>query len=63
MQLPKINFRVFWGILMVIVYACMAYLLIFTSLFEHAVPGVLRIVFGVVFLIYGVYRGYRIYKA
>ncbi len=53
-------FRVISGIIMVTIYLCMAFLLIFTNLF-HNVPLWVRYVMGVVFFVYGIYRGYRVY--
>ncbi len=47
---------------MVIIYGGMAYLLILTAFFDAVMPLALRIVFGVVFLLYGVYRAYRVWK-
>jgi hypothetical protein len=40
----------------------MAYMLIFTKLFFETLSQPLRIFFAVVFAVYGVFRGYRLWK-
>jgi len=57
----KPNFRFIWGLLMVAIYFCMFFLLVFTSLFGN-IPSTFRIVLGVIFLVYGLYRGYSVWK-
>ena len=60
---PRLSpLRLTMGILMVAIYLAMAYALLFTPLFTHTVPSWVRYVMGVVFFLYGIYRGYRVYK-
>ena len=54
--------RLTMGIIMVAIYLAMAYGLLFTPLVTHTVPSWVRYVMGVVFFLYGIYRGYRVYK-
>ncbi|WP_080905710.1 hypothetical protein [Parabacteroides sp. Marseille-P3160] len=61
-QQEKSKWGLIWGVLMVVIYGGMAYLLIFTAFFEAILPLALRIIFGIVFLLYGIYRAYRIWK-
>lgn len=63
MEQKKSIFRLVWGVLMVVVYLGMAYLLVFTSLFKETMPSTLRLIFGALFTLYGVYRGYRVWKS
>lgn len=57
----KTNFRLLWGILMVVIYLGMFFLLVFTNMFMN-LSLTLRIICGSAFLIYGVFRGFRIWK-
>lgn len=54
-------FAVITGIIMVAIYLGMAFLLVFTTLFVGKVPEWVRYMMGVVFFLYGIYRGYRVY--
>ncbi len=54
-------FAVITGIIMVTIYLGMAFLLVFTTLFVGKVPEWVRYMMGVVFFLYGIYRGYRVY--
>lgn len=58
----KKYFKLVWGIMMVIIYISVAYLLVFTPLFRATIPLWIRISFGVIFSVYGVLRGYRLWK-
>ncbi|MEA4918516.1 hypothetical protein [Proteiniphilum sp.] len=58
----KKGFKLIWGIMMVIIYVSVAYLLVFTPLFRENIPSWIRISFGVIFSVYGVLRGYRLWK-
>lgn len=49
-----------WGIFMTMIYFGMALLLIFSEVFE--IKQSLRIIIGILFLIYGMFRGYRVWK-
>jgi len=55
------SFLLVWGILMVIIYMGMCYMLIFTGLFKQFSPT-LRYIFGGIFLVYGVFRAYKIWQ-
>lgn len=58
----KINlFAVISGVIMVAIYMGMAFLLVFTTLFVGKMPEWVRYMMGVVFFLYGIYRGYRVY--
>jgi len=62
MALKKnLSFRLIWGILMVVIYLGMSYLLVFTNLFTQF-SLTLRIIFGIVFLLYGIFRGWKIWQ-
>lgn len=50
-----------FGIIMVVIYLGMAYLLLFTPLFDTFSP-IARYILAAVFLVYGIFRGYRQYK-
>ncbi|SCD19812.1 putative membrane protein [Proteiniphilum saccharofermentans] len=58
----KRGFSLVRGIMMVIVYVSVAYLLVFTPLFRGSIPAGIRIAFGVIFTAYGILRGYRLWK-
>lgn len=55
-------FKLIWGIMMVIIYLSVSYLLVFTPLFQERIPAGIRIAFGVIFTTYGILRGYRLWK-
>ena len=58
----KINlFAVISGVIMVAIYMGMAFLLVFTTLYVGKMPEWVRYMMGVVFFLYGIYRGYRVY--
>ncbi|MBR5002389.1 MAG: hypothetical protein IKY13_02620 [Bacteroidaceae bacterium] len=56
-------FVIISGVIMVAIYMGMAFLLVFTTLFVGKVPEWVRYMMGVVFFLYGIYRGYRVYKS
>lgn len=56
-------FAIIMGCIMVLIYMGMAFLLLFTSLFFGKMPEWVRYLMGVVFFVYGVFRGYRVYKS
>ena len=55
----KINMGYIFGIFMILIYFGMAYLLIFTPLFENTFSEIFRYSIGIVFAIYGIFRAYR----
>jgi len=60
----KFSFKMIWGITMVLIYLGIAYLLVFSPLFEErsTIPKTIRIAIAVLFSVYGIYRGYRLWK-
>ena len=58
----RLNPGYIFGIFMIIVYLGMAYLLVFTPLFEQNFSPAFRYSIGIVFLRYGVYRQVKAYK-
>lgn len=66
------NFRFIWGVFMVIVYLGVAYLVVFTPLLirynardnnpENDEYFIVRIALGLLLFIYGLFRGYRMWK-
>jgi len=57
----KLNFKFIWGILMIVIYFGMSFLLVFTTLFV-SMSLTIRLIFGAIFLIYGIFRAYYIWK-
>ncbi|MCL1868738.1 MAG: hypothetical protein FWF72_07350 [Paludibacter sp.] len=58
----KFSFRSFGGIMMLIACALMVYMLIFTHRFDLLLPKAMRIIFAVIFGLYGIARAYQILK-
>lgn len=56
-------FAVITGIIMVTIYLGMAFLLLFTNMFVGKVAEWVRYLMGVVFFLYGIFRGYRVYAS
>jgi|WetSurMetagenome_2_1015567.scaffolds.fasta_scaffold682890_2 hypothetical protein len=57
--MKKLNFRLLWAMFMILVFLGMFVLLVFTGYFS-AMSIVLRIILGVVFLVYALFRGYQV---
>ncbi|WP_455498581.1 hypothetical protein [Coprobacter sp.] len=55
----KFNMGYLFGIFMILIYFGMAYLLVFTPLFENTFSEIFRYSIGIVFAIYGIFRAYR----
>lgn len=55
----KNNIGYLFGIFMILIYFGMAYLLVFTPLFENTFSEIFRYSIGIVFAIYGIFRAYR----
>lgn len=51
-----------FGMLMLMVYWGMGYLLVFTSLFEEKIAPIWRYLMGGLFFVYGCFRAYRQFK-
>ena len=56
-------FAIITGSIMVAIYFGMAFLLVFTTLFIGKVPEWVRFFMGGVFFLYGIFRGYRVYRS
>lgn len=54
------TWKLIFGIFMVLIYLGMAILLVFSEFFPIAEPY--RIIIGVLFFLYGLFRGYRVWK-
>lgn len=52
--------RVLWGLFMTVFYLLMAFLLVFSDVLE--MPYAFRIMIGILFFAYGLFRGYRVWK-
>lgn len=57
----KSPIRKIYGIFMVFFYLCVSILMVFTPIFESVHLGI-RIVMGILFFAYGIFRGYRMWK-
>lgn len=62
MELKRINGKMAWGIFMVWIYLSMAFLLIFSNLFEDNMSFTMRMVCGAFFAGYAAFRIYRLIK-
>lgn len=58
--MKKLNFRLLWGMFMTLIFLAMGVLTLFTNYFMTM--GALRIVFGIVFFIFSIYRAYQIWQ-
>ena len=58
-RLP-LGMNVVLGMIMIAIYLSMAYLLLFTTFFSN-LYDIVRYIMGVVFAVYGVFRGYRLF--
>jgi len=58
----KLNFKLVWGVFMVLIYFGMAFLFVFTNLFAN-ISLTFRIIFGVLFFTYGIFRTWTIWKS
>ncbi|MCL2597522.1 MAG: hypothetical protein FWD66_07685 [Paludibacter sp.] len=60
--MKKLSFGSIGGILIIVACVLMIYMLVFTSRFDFWMPKTVRIVFAVVFGLYGIARGYQFFK-
>lgn len=60
MTLPASKWRLVWSLFMIAVYVGMAVLLICFSIFD--IKQTYRILIGAIFALYGLFRGYRVWK-
>jgi len=51
-----------FGLLMAVLYIIAAFVIAFTSFFEHSFTQPIRYGIGALFLLYGIFRGWRIFK-
>jgi len=58
--MKKLNFRIIWGMFMALIFLGMAVITLFTNYFSM-MSATLRIIFGIVFLIFSIYRAYQIW--
>jgi uncharacterized membrane protein HdeD (DUF308 family) len=72
MEKGKPSFRLIWSVFMSLAYVGIAYLILFTpALIRYNETNdkgndknlLIRIIFGVIMLCYGIMRGYRTYKS
>jgi hypothetical protein len=59
--MKKLNFNLVWGMFMVLIFLGMFYLLVFTGYFS-TLAFTVRIILGLVFLLYAVFRGVQLWK-
>lgn len=60
-QENKPSLRFIWGIVMVLFYLCMSILFALTPIFDN-IHFILRIIMGALLFVYGLFRGYRMWK-
>jgi cytochrome c biogenesis protein CcdA len=58
--MKQFNIRLILGIIMVFIYLGMALLVLFSDFFNMS-PA-FRIIIGILFLVYGIFRGYRLFR-
>lgn len=68
----KFNFRFIWAVFMVLAYVGVSYLVLFTPVLirynaetntsANDQNLVIRIILGIVLFVYGIFRGYRLWK-
>ncbi len=57
----KIIGKLIFGIVMVLIYLGMAFMLAFTDLFNFSITY--RVIFALLFFLYGLFRAYRLWKS
>ncbi|HIX26162.1 MAG TPA: hypothetical protein H9859_00775 [Candidatus Barnesiella excrementigallinarum] len=55
-----LGMNIVFGMIMIAIYLGMSYLLLFTTLFSN-LYDIVRYIMGVVFAVYGLFRGYRLF--
>lgn len=58
----KKSFRFLWSLLMIFIYMGISYMLVFTPIFEGSIDKNIRIGMAVLLTVYGIFRGYRLWK-
>ncbi len=63
MEQKKNNMRLIWGIIIVSIYLIIAFIFVFApnSIFKDN-TWVIRIAMGILLFLYGLFRGYRLWK-
>ena len=59
-QQRPMGMNIVLGMVMIAIYLGMAYLLLFTTFFSN-LHDIVRYIMGVVFALYGIFRGYRLF--
>ena len=59
-QKRPLGMNIVLGMVMIAIYLGMAYLLLFTTFFSN-LHDLVRYIMGVVFALYGIFRGYRLF--
>jgi len=59
--MKRLNFKLIWGIFMVLIFVGMFYLLVFTTYFS-TMSLAFRIILGCIFLIYSIFRSYQLWN-
>ncbi len=59
--MKKIHFPLLVGILIILIYFGMAYMLVFSAFFAEDFNELIRYSMGGIFFVYGIYRSYRLY--
>ena len=59
-QKRPLGMNIVLGMVMIAIYLGMAYLLLFTTFFSN-LHDIVRYIMGVVFALYGIFRGYRLF--
>jgi len=58
----KNNSKYIFSLFMLLIYFGMSYLLIFSELFSQQYSSFVRIIIGLLFFVYGIFRAYRIIR-
>ena len=56
------NTALILGLFMVVFYFAAAFVIVFTSFFEHSIDPPVRYALGVFFFLYGFFRAWRLFK-
>lgn len=59
-QKRPLGMNIVLGMIMIAIYLGMSYLLLFTTFFSN-LHDIVRYIMGVVFALYGIFRGYRLF--
>lgn len=59
--MKNFHFPLLIGILIILIYFSMAYMLVFSKFFAEDFSEIVRYSLGGIFFVYGIYRSYRLY--